>query len=150
MPDGESKGRVHTQFRNRLRALQASCELAGQAARGQGQRAWQVPSSEPAAQDIFDLEHLHRGDLDRSEINTNYLDCLKDAEHPGTEGDTTALKQQIDYLAAEERAIRMRYMSTARCLTHAASRRYFLGVGGVYPNIEKQVADILAAGGATT
>lgn len=79
-------------------------------------------------------------------MNANYAECFQDVADMGTTGDVIALKQQIDYIACEERAFRFRHASVCRLMAHAASRQRGHGIGNTFTHIEKQVADCIKAG----
>ncbi len=142
---GRQRARVDATFAQRLNELKQDAAAQAAAFQGSGNRAWQVPAE---TKDLLDVPNLHNPGFDRTALNTNYQQCVQDPNDPGTVGDVIGLKQQIDYNAAEERAFRLRHATITRCFTHAAGRRFGLGAGRVFPNIEKQVSDAIANGGA--
>ena len=144
---GTSKATVHDVFKERIEDLQKRlARLSGDGYCRTAQRAWWIPQAWIDKDvDIHDIQALEEG-FDRTPINENYVDCLKDAADAGTVGDVISLKQQIDYNAAEERALRLRHSSVIRCLTHACGRRRGHCESRLYLDIEKQVADLIKAG----
>lgn len=144
---GTTQGRVHDVFSARLQDLQSQAARQSQAYTGSGQRVWQLPRQFAASGiSVFDIAQLHEPDLNRENLNTNYLQAIADPTTPGTVGDIIALKQQIDYMSMEERALRYRLASPCRCLAHAAGRRNGHGQQGIFSAIEAQVAAAIAAG----
>jgi len=73
--------------------------------------------------DTLDLENLGKP-FDRTEINEDFLEAIKDAENPGVTGDLQVCQLQGDYLACMERAFRSRHATRCRHTMHAAARRY--------------------------
>lgn len=142
---GTQKATVSDTFRKRLEHLQKSAAAQAAAAQGAAVRPWQVPEG---TGDLLNIPELHKPGFDRQALNDSYLQCLHDPEDLGTVADVIATKQQIDYVAMEERAFRLRHATVCRCLVHAAARRYGQGASPTFPNIEQQVSDIIANGGA--
>jgi hypothetical protein len=96
------------------------------------QRRWQMPEPGAWNKNLFDItgltEAYDRGPLNRVYMRaftkgpqTGYLD--KGPEGEGRVSDCMAMKIQIDYLAIQERAFRLRHSSSVRCSMHAAVRR---------------------------
>lgn len=148
MGRGVTKAKVHSVFQQRLEQLQQRGADVSEGLRGVGQRAWYVPT-DLAAEDLFDLGELHNPSFDRTEINTNYVECFQDSGSPGTLGDVISLKRQLDYNAAEERAFRLRHASPCRCLILAACRRHFHDKGPIFTYVRQVEEDIIRAGGVS-
>lgn len=142
---GTKKGQIHPVFAARLQELRQQASTIAGAYSGTAVRNWQVPSG--LQTDLLVVPLLHVPAFNRQPINDNYIDAMKSSTDPGTVGDIVSLKQQLDYNAAEERAFRMRHASLGRCLAFAAGRRHGHGVGDVFPLVEQQAANLLAAGG---
>jgi hypothetical protein len=142
---GTQKATVQETFRKRLQQLRETAGGQSKALTGTGARPWQVPEG---TKDLLKIEELHKPGFDRQKLNDAYLECMQDAQNMGTVSDVIALKQQIDYVAMEERAFRLRHATVVRCLIHSAGRRHGQSVGNIYPNIEQQVSDTIAKGGA--
>ena len=68
-------------------------------------------------------------------------------EEAGTSGDVIALKLQRDYLAAEDRAFRARHSTLCRNLVHLHGRRDGQGQSQLFPQIVRQVQNVIKAGG---
>jgi len=147
MTQGTKKAEVHEVFRKRLTELVENAQKASDGFTAKGQRAWFIPS-DLEAESVLDVPQLHKPSFDRQPINTNYEQCFQDEENPGTVGDVIALKQQVDYNAAEERAFRLRHASVCRCLTHSHGRRFGEAVGPALTYVEETIADMITAGAA--
>lgn len=142
---GTQKATVDAVFRKRLEQLRATAQAQAQAVTGDGARPWQIPEG---TGDLLNIGNLHKPGFDREQLNTAYSECMQDVNDMGTVGDVVALKQQIDYVAMEERAFRLRHATSCRCQIHAAGRRHGQGVSRTFTNIEQQVSDTIARGGA--
>lgn len=100
------------------------------------QRKWQMPNPWTWNLSLFNIsggDSSIKGAFDRSRANSLYTRALLkgrrlddgDLAQPG-EGRTSdcqAEKIQIDYLAIQERAFRLRHSTSIRCSMHAAVRR---------------------------
>lgn len=143
---GTTKGSVHSEFSQRLDDLRdKSGEIAGNS--DSGARPWMIP---PGLQgrDLLHVPSLHNPDWNREEINANYDEVVASAADPGTVGDAIALKVQIDYMAMEERAFRLRHASIVRCQVHALGRRSAHGLNnGLFGSINQRVSNMVRAGG---
>lgn len=141
MATGSSKAKIHDQFHNRLVALEAW------AAAMSDRPSWCLADADANPLDPATMT----GDaFDRSAINENYQACMADASTPGTHGDVASLKRQIDYLAAEERAYRLRHASQLRCAAMSRARLNGHGRGTMFRRVEQVCADLFSAGGAYT
>jgi hypothetical protein len=122
MAKGRSKARVHDVFRTNVTGLQTDARNIEQSVLGQDQRNWQIEPVRGWSGDPLDIAGV--GDkFDRSEIHSNYTECLSDTKNSGTAADTQALTLQNDWLAMQERAFRLRHATSVRCALHAAGRR---------------------------
>jgi hypothetical protein len=148
MARGTTKAKVHDVFSKRLEELRERGADVSEGLQGSGQRKWYIPT-DLKAEDLFDLAKLHEPSFDRTEANTNYVECFQDKAGPGTTADVVSLKRQVDYNAAEERAFRFRHASPCRCLVHAACRRHFHDSGPVFAYVRQVEEDIIRAGGVT-
>ena len=145
-PKGNTKATVHDVFIARVKDLHN--RLSKKVKDGftrEGQREWYLPEAWLSTVDLHDIQALMTG-FDRTAINDNYIQCMSDAGNPGTIGDVISLKQQLDYNAAEERALRLRHASVIRTMTHACGRRRGHYESRLFPEIERQVSDLIAAG----
>ena len=148
MAQPTTKGRIHSIFRTLLQELQTdAASIAGSLATDEV-RPWCVPAALEGV-DLLDPSKLD-APFDRTEMNTNYAQVMQDPANPGTVGDVVALKQQIDYVAAAERAFRLRHCPMIRSIVHAHGRLSGHGAGGVFPGVQQMVEDVLKAGGVRT
>lgn len=146
---GQVKGKIHDVFRNRIKGLTKNAEEQAQAGIGTGLRPWQIPDPSDA-KSLFDIENLHEPGYNRDELNTNYNETIQEgADDAGTLGDTIGLKLQCSYVAAEERAFRLRHASPVRNLLHAIGSREGHGnTKGIFGGVQKMAEDAIKAGGA--
>lgn len=142
---GKPQASVHPVFAGRIKELRTQAAEQYSAATGEGQRPWQVPEG---VGDLLDVPQLHQPAFDRTEANAEYAKLTRSVAEAGTVADIVALKLQIDYNAAEERAFRARHASLVRCLAHGHGRRYAYGQGRVFTNMETAVTDLIAGGGS--
>lgn len=127
MAHGTSKGVVDGTFATRLQELETRAKETAEFYKGLGSQASRRPWHTPTAladRDLLDVPALHNPAWDRNNINQLYSESI--LAGPGTEGGTSgdliAMKWQADFLAAEERAFRLRHASYARCVTVAHGR----------------------------
>jgi hypothetical protein len=117
MAHGTSKGQVDANFSKRIASLEAR---AGQQATmfktTSSYRPWNMPD-ELQDRDILDVPALHSPCWDRNNINSIYSEQVLagPGKKGGTSGDLIAMKWQADFMAAEERAFRLRHASLPRC-----------------------------------
>lgn len=96
------------------------------------QRKWQIPSPGDWDLNLFDIGGISSA-YDRVTANNVYIRALTKGpqvgaldlapEGEGRVSDCIAMKTQIDHLAVQERAFRLRHASSIRCKIHAATRR---------------------------
>jgi len=147
MTKGTVKAKVHPVFTQRLDQLAQVAEQNAKVLKAEEDfRLWLIPKN-LSAKDLFDIPNLHKQDFDRTEINTNYVECFKEASAMGTVADVISLKHQIDYVAAEERAFRFRHASVCRCIGHMGARRFFQGTGPLFEYIKFVEEKTIQAGG---
>ena len=106
-------------------------------------RQWFVPKNFNG--DLLDPKDLGNAGFDRAELNADYLKLLNDKDSLGKTGEFIAVKQQIDYIAAAERAFRYRHATVTRSIIHAGARRAGLNTSSTLSDIEKYVTEALAA-----
>lgn len=132
-------------FVNRVKDLKEQSETVAKAETGREQRVWMVPSDWPG--DPFAIDTLHVPSFDRTKVNEKYQEV-----HQGNDshiGDATAMKIQLGYLSAMERAFRSRYASHIRNVTHAAARHAGHGHDqGVFAAVQNYAQDLIKAAGA--
>lgn len=110
-------------------------------------RQWFVPETFDG--DLLSPQDLTAAGFNRDELNADYLKLLSDASNLGKTGEFIATKQQIDYIAAAERAFRYRHATVTRSIIHASARRSGLSAGSTLSDIEKNITETLAAASNT-
>jgi hypothetical protein len=147
MPKAKPKAEVHEAFKNRINDLCKQAKEQAMAGMGSGVRPWQVPADYEGS--VLDVPELHEPPYNRDDINTQYVEVLSSGgEAAGTSGDTVGLKNQINYMACEERAYRLRQATMVRVFTHAIASREGHGIAeGIFGGVEKMVTDAIKAGG---
>lgn len=127
------KSKIHPVFLSLIQSLAAASssqaeETLPESEAGPQPRDWQMPDDEKWNGDVQDQEGVVRP-FDRKDINQNYEETMSSASEVGVQADCTALKTQCDWVAAHERAFRMRHCSPVRAEVHAAARRRAHGLG---------------------
>jgi hypothetical protein len=141
------KGKVHPVFQKRIDGLREAAQKKAQAFQG-GQRDWDIPK-ELEDKSLTDIPALHKPAFEREEINANYEECLASSKASGTSGDLSGLKTQIDFMAGEEQAFRMRHSSIVRAFVHGHARLWGHGEAqSVFDDVSRQASDFIASGGA--
>jgi len=118
MPHGTSKGKIDDVFKKRIEALEEAARSAADSFKknysDDNYRKWSTPKE---VKDLMHVPSLHMPAWDRYKINELYsAEILNGSpENGGTCADLVAMKAQNDFLAAEERAFRLRHASYARC-----------------------------------
>jgi hypothetical protein len=132
----KSKAELRDRFVVQLNKSAESADTIFKAFLLQGQRRWH----------IIDLSGISKA-FSREENEEDVANAIKDGSSPGTTGDLIVSVLQGDYLAAQERAFRMRHQTPVRSAIHSAARRmghahdkgvFKRGVKGVIENILKQ------------
>lgn len=141
---GQTKAQVHSVYTKNADDAKKANQNQYKDLRAQEQRKWDIPSD--FSKDLLDIPGLHQPSFERNPINQNYVECMQDPASAGTTGDVISLKQQMDFVAARERAWRFRHATVCRCLIVAHGRRYGHGEGRLYPAIKDQAANIIACG----
>lgn len=136
----------HSFFRQRQQELQ---EVAGRLAdslAGGSPRPFQLPTA-LAERDLLDVPALHTPAFDRNAANEQYDQLTQNLSEPGTNAALAALKMQIDSVAAEERALRLRLATPVRCQLAMHARLAGHGQpGGVIARHGDQIRDMISAG----
>jgi hypothetical protein len=131
--------RIDPNFFQQIEQLKEVDRSIYQSAIGTDQRLWQLPNPNPTPSpwnyNLFNIEGIRQA-FDRTNPNKLYLRALlkgppvgvdiQESAIPTGEGRSTDCqveKIQIDYLASQERAFRLRHSSIPRCAMHAAARR---------------------------
>lgn len=147
MGHGTPKGKIVENFRKRIEELEKRAkEMADHFKNYSSARKWHTP--EDLKTNLLDVANLHEPVWNRDEANQIYCEEVITESNRGTAADIIAMKQQIDFMAVEERAFRMRHASIVRCATMAHSR--LVGHGepnyGVFSMLKKAVDNRLQAG----
>jgi len=146
---GKTQGEVDKTFIDRLDDLQnIVAKACAEGFRTTGLRKWYLPTSWLATgMNLFAVDKFSEGAFDRTNLNNLYEKTLRSQEEAGTTGDTTSLKNQIDYIAMEERAMNLRHASPVRCLVYSQMRRYGHSVSNVFSTIVNQCTSTIQNGG---
>ncbi len=147
MADGIPKAEIFAVFSDRVSQLSTDLAMSvADSMRGRAQRDWYIPKGwRGEDRDLLDIPQLHMPDFDRDLINRRYGQCVTETPK-GTSGDIIALKLQMEYLAAEERAIRLRHATPVRCIIHGGVRRNGHMQSRVFPMVVSQVANAIRQG----
>lgn len=117
MAHGVSKGQVDSNFSKRVESLETRAKEQSEMFQSMDKfRPWHTPD-ELKGRDLLDVPSLHNPCWDRNNINSLYSEQILagPGKKGGTSGDLIAMKWQADFMAAEERAFRLRHASLPRC-----------------------------------
>lgn len=126
--------------------LSAGANIAD-AEQNTGIRNWMLANTALWRGDPLDIADMAEA-FARAGLAEQYATAINDAQ--GSRGDAMSAKMQSDYLAAQERAFRLRHATPIRCALHAAGRRNAHGLASVGPiaRVQGLAQDLLVAGGA--
>lgn len=149
MAEGVSKGKVNDVFEKRVKNLAETARATADSFKESYKtaRKWAIPDG---IKNLCHVPSLHMPAWDRYDINKLYSsDILNgDPDSGGTCADLIAMKVQNDFLAAEERAFRLRHASYTRCAAMMHGR--FNGQGqpetNMFEFIKSSIEKIVAAG----
>lgn len=141
MPRGQSNAQVLGVFSTMLKTIKEHAAAAAKGLRAQGQPTWFSTGTDP-----LDIAKAHEPLFVRDEINGKYSEAMKSSSGAGTVADVIALKRQIDYMAAAERAFRLQNATPVRLMAHAAARRQAHGQNGVFDAVAQVLGDTIRAG----
>ncbi len=110
------------EFTNHIATMESTSLAAYKATLLIGQRQWMYPPVSGWSGHPYDIVGLNTA-FDRSHLNSVYVQIMMDQQGAGNIGESMAVKLQVDYIAALERAFRTRYCSSIRAKLHAASRK---------------------------
>lgn len=146
---GTSKGKIDAKFAARIQQLEDRAAQQAQVFRHSGARKWHTPD-ELAEKELLDVPGLDNPAWDRNEINRTYAaDVLAGpGKTGGTTGDLIGMKWQADFMAAEERAFRMRHASYTRCAAFMHGRLDGHGIPkrGIFSFLRDGVKSFIFAG----
>lgn len=149
MAHGKSKGQIDATFEKRITDLEASAESIAESYKsGYTQfRKWATPEG---VTNLWHVPSMHMPTWDRFKINELYsAEILNgDPKTGGTCADLIAMKLQNDFLAAEERAFRLRHASYSRCGAMAHGRFHGQGRKGesTFSFIKTSIEQIIERG----
>lgn len=124
MAHGKPKGRLEDKFKARITELEKKAQQQSDQFKSQsGLRPWHTPE-DMKTKDLLDVPNLHEPVWNRDALNRLYSDEVVAVEqkNSGVVGDLIACKRQIDFMAVEERAWRLRHASSTRCAAMAHGR----------------------------
>ena len=153
MAHGVKKGKVDDKFTARIDELETKAREQSEQFRKQDTpRPWHTPESMKDV-DLLDVPNLHEPAWNRDNLNKVYsMDVVSDTVgDSGTQGDIIAMKTQIDFMAEEERAWRLRHATPVRCaaVAHGRLAGHGLANAGVFSMLSKAVDNYMLRGGFT-
>jgi len=141
------KGKIDAKFETRISDLQQKAASQSEHFRSHsGTRSWHTPD-EMKTRDLLDVPNLHEPAWNRDSLNQLYCDSILAIENGGVVGDLIGVKRQINFMAVEERAWRLRHASKSRCLALTHGR--LAGHGdkqGVFNMIQNDIENRLQLG----
>jgi|TARA_R110000824_G_scaffold16491_4_gene68428 hypothetical protein len=141
-----AKSEIRERFLAQLNKAAETATAVSNATLLKAQRRWHLVDKGDWDGDLFNITDIGKA-FSRKENEEDVAEAIKDGASPGTSGDLMVSVMQGDYLAAQERAFRVRHQSRARADIHAAARRmghahdkgiFKRGIKGVIENILKQ------------
>lgn len=150
MAHGTTRGSVTGVYSDRVSDLINKAKRISIAFRFFGQwRPWHTPDK-LKDKDMLLVPGMHNPAWSRNEPNIIYSEAILAGPNKtgGTTGDLIAMKLQIDFLAVEERAWRMRHMSLIRgaCLSHGRMDGHGTPPQCVFKRAEKTISKYIEAG----
>lgn len=141
------KGKIDDKFQARISDLQQKAKSQSEHFKSHsGTREWHTPE-EMKTRDLMDVPNLHEPSWNRDNLNQLYSDTILAMENGGVVGDLIGVKRQINFMAVEERAWRLRHASKSRCL--ALSHGRLDGHGhrqGVFKMVENDIENRMKLG----
>jgi hypothetical protein len=123
MADGKTKSRFDPTLEKQIDKLCDDSLSVASATLDNGQgRVWMHGNNDYELTDISGLKEPFK----REDLQANYAEVMNDLD-PGTAADKVAIKFQSDYLAAMERAYRLRHTGLVRTEIFSAMRRRVQG-----------------------
>lgn len=131
-------------FAEVLEASKGAAAASGGSSSGSGSASGSGDDPLEAA-DVLKISKVNKA-FNRDKLNEQYRDMHKEPTKSTTTGGAMVLKQQIDYIAAAERAYRLRHATTIRCLMHNSVRKEAHGHDvGVFQKTLSRIQDNLKA-----
>jgi len=145
-----AKGEVDSKFEDRIADLQNKAQKQSEHFRSHsGTRLWHTPE-EMSERDLMDVPNLHEPAWNRDNLNQLYAESILALKDGGVVGDLIGVKRQINFMAVEERAWRLRHASKSRCL--AVSHGRLDGHGdrrGIFSMIKNEIENRMKLGAAS-
>lgn len=142
-----AKGKVDSKFEDRLDDLKKKAQKQSEHFRSHdGTRLWHTPE-EMSERDLMDVPNLHEPAWNRDSLNQLYAENILALKDGGVVGDLIGVKRQINFMAVEERAWRLRHASKSRCL--AVSHGRIKGHGdqrGIFSMIKNEIENRMKLG----
>lgn len=116
------KGKIDEKFADRIDDLRKKAQSQSEHFQSHdAPREWHTPDA-MKTRDLLDVPNLHEPTWNRDSLNQLYCDTIVAVENGGVVGDLIGVKRQINFLAVEERAWRLRHASKSRCLAVSHGR----------------------------
>lgn len=152
MGHGTPKASIDSGFTARITELEENArKLAEQFRAFSKPRPWNMPTA-LKTRDLLDVPALHVDGWDRDPLNRMYSETVLSGPDKagGTVGDLIGIKWQIDFMAVEERAFRLRHASYARCaaLAHGRLDGHGRTQAGIFSYLQDSVKNVLHLGAA--
>lgn len=152
MGHGTSRGQLDPNYEKHIDGLeQAAQKMSEQFKTPTELRPWHTPE-EIKDRDLLDVPSLHNPCWDRNNINQLYSETILGGpgQQGGNSGDLIAMKWQADFMAAEERAFRMRHMSLVRAgaLMHGRLKGHGMAGKSVFSFFKQAVENTISVGRA--
>lgn len=150
MAHGKRRGNLTENFVKRIADLQEKAKRQSEQFRNNEQpRPWHTPET-MAGRNLLDVPNLHEPAWNRNFANEIYTNSVlaPSADARGTAGDIASLKKQIDFMAVEERAWRLRHASLSRCATimHGRIASHGNKTNGIFAAVANVVENHLTDG----
>jgi hypothetical protein len=149
MANGVSRASIDSTFEKRIRHLEEAAQASADAFRD-GYSTYLKWCTPKEVKDLLDVPSLHNPAWDRNKLNEMY--CSQVLAGPGDAGGTVAdcigVKSQIDFMAVEERAFRLRHATYSRCaaMAHGRLDGYGKKDRGVFSFVLNSIDSIINAG----
>jgi hypothetical protein len=141
------KGKIDEKFADRVNDLRDKAKSQSTHFKTHsGTRSWHTPEN-MKSRDLLDVPNLHEPAWNRDALNQLYADTILALKDGGVVGDLVGVKRQINFMAVEERAWRLRHASKSRCL--AASHGRLDGHGqilGVFNMVRNEIENRMKLG----
>lgn len=145
-----SKAKLADVFTKRIDELKKAADTqADQFRKFDVLRKWHTPDSLKTA-NLYDTPGMSSPAWDRNEINQIYSNEVLGGpgKNGGCTGGAVAMKLQCDFLAAEERAWRLRHINLARaaCMAHGRLKKHGDSEYSIFEQLKKMIDAYIQAG----